>query len=343
MNKELDRSLFFKKGLCGLSNLGNTCFMNTIVQCINSNREFATLFLTDAYKEDINSDKTDHTLVEQWAMLCKGLYNKNCVITPSSFHRCVQILALQKGYASFIGYGQNDSQEFLQYFLETLHNGLSKEVIMNINGKPENELDKMAVKALTNWKEFFKNDYSPIVKMFYGQLYSKVTTPDNSKYISESYDPFSNLCLEIPTNSEKISIYNCLDKFNKVEKLDGHKQSEDDTNSYYRQLSLWSCPDYLIVFFKRFTNESNKITTLIDFPLENLNLSKYCVGYDKDDCVYDLHAVSNHGGVCGGGHYWAYTKNIDGNWYKYNDKFVSLKNKDEIVTENAYCLFYKKK
>ena len=68
----------------------------------------------------------------------------------------------------------------------------------------------------------------------------------------------------------------------------------------------------------------------------------YCVGYDKGTCFYDLHAIANHSGGSGFGHYWAYTKNLDGNWYKYNDRFVSLKDPDELVTNNVYCLFYKK-
>ena len=56
-----------------------------------------------------------------------------------------------------------------------------------------------------------------------------------------------------------------------------------------------------------------------------------------------LDAVSNHEGGTMGGHYWAYTKNYDGIWYKFNDKYVSLKNTEDVVTPNAYCLFYKKR
>jgi len=340
--EDIKNSPFYKKGLCGLTNLGNTCFMNTIVQCLNSNRDFATIFLTDAYKSNINSDKIDHNIVEQWALLCKGLYKRNCVVTPTSFHKVVQIIALKKGRDVFVGYGQNDSQEFLQYFLETLHNGLAKEVIMTINGDPENDLDKMAVEALTNWKGFFKNDYSVIVEMFYGQLHSQITTIDDPDYKSTTYDPFSNLSLEIP-DGDNINIYDCLDHFNKREELEGHRQNEEDEKTYTKQMSFWSTPTYLIIFFKRYNSMGQKISKVIDFPIKNLNLSKYCVGYDKDNSRYDLHAVANHAGGLGGGHYWAYTKNLDGNWYKYNDKFVSLKKESELVTSEVYCLFYKKK
>ena len=52
-------------------------------------------------------------------------------------------------------------------------------------------------------------------------------------------------------------------------------------------------------------------------------MSKYICGYNKSTYKYDLYAVSNHGGGLGGGHYWAYCKNNDGNWYKFNDAVVS--------------------
>jgi len=338
-----DSVIFYKKGLCGLSNLGNTCYMNSILQCVNSFRVFVRFFLSDKYKDCINGDKIDHHMVEQWSLVCKGLYDKNCVITPSSFHRCVQVLSRDKGLGTFSGFDQNDSQEFLQFFLETLHNGLSAEVLMTINGKPENDLDKRAIQALTCWKEFFKNDYSQIIELFYGQLYSTVTTDSDTEFLSESFDPFSNLALEIPSNKERLNLYDCFDQFTKPELLDDFKQNPDDTYKYKRVLNLWKAPEIMVLFFKRFNNDGSKNDVFIDFPLENLNISNYLVGYDKEDCTYDLQAISNHSGGLGGGHYWAYTKNLDNNWYKYNDNLVSLKQVDDVVTSNAYCLFYKKR
>ena len=274
-----NNNVFYKKGLCGLQNLGNTCFMNSICQCINSNKDLAKYIISDAWKNDLNEDNIDNNLVNQWVLLSKGLYNENCVITPTSFFKCVRIIALQKGFTQFIGFGQNDSQEFLQFFLETLHNGLSKEVIMDISGEVKTELDKKTVNALKKWAEFFKNDYSIIVDLFYGQLHSSITTLNDEKFNSITYDPFSNLCLEIP-EKETVDIYDCLNSFTISDNVN-FRQNNDDTFIYKKKIDLWSTPKYLIIFFKRFKkineNESKKINTKIDFPI-NLNLNKYCVG-----------------------------------------------------------------
>ena len=80
----------------------------------------------------------------------------------------------------------------------------------------------------------------------------------------------------------------------------------------------------------------------IDFPLENLDMSKYVTGYSKSKYKYDLISVSNHAGGCNSGHYFAYCKNADKKWYKFDDNVVSTSAdiSSKIVSSKAYCLFY---
>ena len=70
-------------------------------------------------------------------------------------------------------------------------------------------------------------------------------------------------------------------------------------------------------------------------------MSKYILGYNKSKYIYDLYAVSNHSGGSGGGHYYAYCKNFDDNWYKFDDNVVFTLNDSKVVHSDAYCLFYK--
>ena len=85
-----------------------------------------------------------------------------------------------------------------------------------------------------------------------------------------------------------------------------------------------------------------KINTIITTPTNNLNLSKYVVGYDKESYIYELFGVCNHSGGCLGGHYTAFVKNANNKWYHFNDTSVSEINKNNIITNKGYCYFYKK-
>jgi len=98
---------------------------------------------------------------------------------------------------------------------------------------------------------------------------------------------------------------------------------------------------------KRFSYKNkywrDKLDTLIDFPLENLDLSPYRL-CQSSCAVYDLFAVSNHYGELGGGHYTAYAKNInDNSWLCFDDSNVSVTNTTKIKSEAAYLLFYRRK
>ena len=209
---------------------------------------------------------------------------------------------------------------------------------MTIKGEARNDYDKLAIEAYKSFKQFFKNDYSEIVKTFYGQFYTRVKkfTKDNEEN-SSSFEPFNSISLEIIDNNGTVNLEDCLDNFTSEETI------ESDTSTFIKEVKFWSLPDVLIFFFKRFNNSMTKKDDVVDFPLENLDMSKYVSGYNKSKYVYDLYAVSNHGGGLGGGHYWAYCKNNDGNWYKFNDAVVSTLKSEKVVSNNAYCLFYKKK
>lgn len=78
-----------------------------------------------------------------------------------------------------------------------------------------------------------------------------------------------------------------------------------------KKLDLWKLPDILVVHLKRFSYSrylKNKLDTFVNFPIGNLDLSKYVKSKDGQSHVYELYAISNHYGGLGGGHYTAYAK-----------------------------------
>jgi len=297
--------------------------------------------VSNEFKEDLNNDKEESKMVDNWNVVVRNLWHKNSTFVPANFLKNIQELAMFKDRDQFTGFQQNDSQEFLQFFLEMFHNAVCKEVNMDISGKPRNDFDKMALEAYKNYKDFFKNDYSEIVKLFYGQFFTRIRThSDNKEEISRSFEPFNMLSLELSKNTDdKYTLDSCLSNFTKVEKLDTNKEN----TVRYKEVKFWSLPKVLVIYFKRWDFRGRKINTHVEFPIEELDMSKYVMGYNKDSYKYELYSISNHGGGSGGGHYWAYAKNDDGNWYKYNDNVVSTLNSSKIVSSEAYCLFYRLK
>ncbi|CAE6413489.1 unnamed protein product [Rhizoctonia solani] len=149
-----------------------------------------------------------------------------------------------------------------------------------------------------------------------------------------------------------IDLEDCLDELTKEEQLGEEdlwycprcKKHQQST----KRLELWSVPDILVVYLKRFSNARamrDKIDALVEFPISGLDLSSR-VGESgqSDECVYDLFAVDEHMGGLGGGHYRAYAKNLsDGEWYHFDDSYVSKSSAEDSVNANAYLLFYRRR
>jgi len=114
-----------------------------------------------------------------------------------------------------------------------------------------------------------------------------------------------------------------------------------------KKFDLWSLPEVLIIHLKRFSYNRywrDKIDTVIDFPVKNLDMTPYVINSSHGQAVYDLISVSNHYGGMGGGHYTAYGKSkIDNNWYYYDDSNVTQCNEENVCTKAAYVLFYQRR
>jgi len=111
-----------------------------------------------------------------------------------------------------------------------------------------------------------------------------------------------------------------------------------------KKIQFWSFPNILVIDIKRFNQRGQKNQILVTFPINELDLSEYVIGYKKDMYKYELYGVCNHSGSTMGGHYTAYVKNANGKWYHFNDTSVTEVGAHEsIISPKAYVLFYRKK
>lgn len=335
------------KGLSGLTNLGNTCFLNSTMQVLSHTYELNNFLEMKTYKKKLNN-KYDSALLIEWDELRTLLWKENCIISPFKFVKTVQKLAQIKGLDMFTGFNQNDLPEFLIFVIDCFHTALAREVNMTIEGVVHDDKDKIAVKCFERIKQMYENDYSEIWKMFYGIHVSILEKISDGKKISMVPEPFFIINLPIPQENKTPSLLDCFELYIQGEVMDGDNsillEETNEKVAARKNIMFWSFPDILVIDVKRFNAMNRKNQVMIDFPLENLNLSKYVIGYDKDSYIYDLYGVCNHSGSVMGGHYTSFVKNANGKWYHYNDTIVSeVAMEQQIKTPKAYCFFYRKR
>jgi ubiquitin carboxyl-terminal hydrolase 2/21 len=336
-------------GLSGLANLGNTCFINSCMQVLSHTYELNSLLEAETYKRRLQN-KYESALLLEWDELRKLLWSKNCIVSPNKFLKIIQIIAGKKNMELFTGYSQNDLPEFLLFVVDCFHTSLSREIKMNITGNVENETDKVAVKCFEMIKNMYSKDYSEIWNIFYAVSVSEIVSLETGKQLKITPEPYFMIDLPIPINNKSPTLIDCFEKYIEGEVLDGdnawYNEETKQKENIRKKITFWSFPNILVIDFKRFNAMNQKNQILIDFPLNDLDLSKYVIGYKKKSYMYDLYGVCNHSGSVFGGHYTAYIKNANGKWYNFNDTSVQeipLSLNNSIISPKSYCLFYRKR
>ena len=332
------------KGLSGLSNLGNTCFINSCMQILSHTYEFNELLETNAIKQKVKKNH-DAALLIEWDNLRKLLWTDNCIVSPGKFIQTIHRVAQLKKIDLFTGFSQNDVSEFLLFLIDCFHNSISREITITILGKPMNDTDLTAIKCFEMIKQRYTKDYSEVWNLFYGIHVSVITRQDNQTVISSTPEPYFMIDLPIPPNHKSPDLLDCFNYYCKGELIEHYKdETTNETINVERKLMFWSFPTILAIDLKRFNSHNfQKNQLLVSFPLE-LDLTDYVIGYKKSNYKYELYGVCNHSGAVSGGHYTSYVKNAYGKWYHFNDTSVSeVKHINSIVSAKAYVLFYRKK
>jgi len=253
-----------------------------------------------------------------------------------------------KGVEMFTGYSQNDLPEFLLFLIDCFHTSLSREIKMVISGTPENQTDQIAIKCFEMIKNMYSKEYSEIWNLFYAVHVSVISKLETDEQLQITPEPYFMLNLPIPENNKSPSLIDCFNYYVEGEVLEGenawYNENTKEKTNIRKKIQFWSFPNILVIDFKRFNHNFQKNQVLITYPINDLDLSDYVIGYKKEMYKYELYAVCNHSGGVMGGHYTAFVKNANGKWYHFNDTNVSeVSSVESIISPKAYVLFYRKK
>ncbi|KAF9560109.1 cysteine proteinase [Agrocybe pediades] len=362
-------------GTSGLKNLGNTCYMNAPIQCLSATVPFSRFFTEGRWRNAVNYTNplgSKGQLTGAFAKLLHEMWGGDLpYLTPIEFRKNICQLKSQ-----YNGTEQHDSQEFLSFLIDGIHEDLNRIIAKpNYTRTPEEEaeLERLPQQIASDreWRAWRARNDSLIVDFFQGQFRNRLQCLTCQK-TSTTYNVFSILSLPIPHGrSGKVPIERCLDAFFNeeiLEKDDAWDCPQCKTKRRAsKKLSLARLPPVLMIHLKRFEANgrfSDKIDTFVDFPMKNLDLTNYMPpplppGVDKsqlnggmpmslDDPQtqlppyrYELYGVTNHYGNLTGGHYTAFVASRGG-WMYCDDSSVKPVDSKQVVGQKAYVLFYKR-
>ena len=340
--KDLEK--YVDKGLSGLANLGNSCYLNSCMQLLSHTYELN--YFLDSLNETKLNNMADSLVIIEWNKLRSMMWNENCRIAPWGFLKAIQKVSAEKKMDLFSGYQQNDISEYLIFIIDCLHNSLKREVNMTINGDAKNDIDKLAIDCYNMMKKIYKGEYSEILNIFFGISVTQIKSLENDEVLSRMCEPFSIISLPI-TSGNNINLMECMDEYCSNEEMkDENSWFNDKTNEKQdvkKSVFFWSLPNILIIELKRYNNNIKKNNGLIDIPINDADFTKYVHGYNNGGYIYDLYGVANHSGGVRGGHYTCTIRNANGNWYNFNDMLVNKIEETNVISPKTYCLFYRKK
>ena len=187
-------------GKTGIRNIGNTCYMNTALQCLSNCIELRNYFIFQFKEKEINKDNIlgykgvcaygfDYLIKQLWI-------DKNPVIDISNFKKAVGLCNER-----FAGRSQQDTHEFVTFLIDSLHEDLNRVENKTYISKEERELDD-ETKSKIEWNNYLKRNQSILVDLFYGLFKSTVVcSVCNKSYVD--FSVFSSIPLNIKHNTQR--------------------------------------------------------------------------------------------------------------------------------------------
>ncbi|KMT08626.1 hypothetical protein BVRB_6g139030 [Beta vulgaris subsp. vulgaris] len=296
----------------GLTNCGNSCYANAVLQCLAYTRPLTMYLLQGLHSKECWKD--------EWCFVCEFehlILKGREGYTPLSPIRILSNI-------SHLGHGrEEDAHEFLRYAVDTMQSVCAE--LAGLTGPVA--------------------EHSTLVGMtFGGFLHSKIRCMKCHNK-SEIYERMMDLTVEI--DGDVRTLEQALRRFTASEMLEGdNKYYCNRCKSYEKakkKLTVFQAPNILTIVLKRFqAGNFTKLKKPVQFP-EMLNMSPYMSHSSDKYPQYSLYAVVVHLDVSSAefsGHYVCYVKNYRKKWFKIDDSVVISVDLERVLSEEAYMLLY---
>ncbi|XVE71136.1 hypothetical protein DITRI_Ditri10aG0126100 [Diplodiscus trichospermus] len=313
----LSLRISFRKIGAGLQNLGNTCFLNSVLQCLTYTEPLVAYLQSGKHQNSCR--------IAGFCALCaiqkhvsRALQSTGRILAPNNLVSNLRCIS-----RNFRNSRQEDAHEYMVNLLESMHKCCLP------SGVPS-ESPSAYEKSLVH-------------KIFGGRLRSQVKCMQCS-YCSNTFDPFLDLSLEIVKAD---SLHKVLKNFTAAELLDGGERQYQCQRCKQKvraikQLTVYNAPHVLTIHLKRFRAHDlgQKIDRKVAFdPI--LDMKPFVSGSNEGDLKYTLYGVLVH---CGwsthSGHYYCFVRTSSGMWYSLDDNRVVQVSERTVLEQKAYMLFY---
>lgn len=331
----------------GIRNVGNTCYLNTLLQCLSNCREVRSFILDYVGRKSGGQGDIDPIVHHVGEFICAmnhgGVHDPSNIIR--SFHdRFRDMLYVLE---------QNDVNEVYMLLVDHINTvcgrKLSQRDIMHVSQEYNPQCSSLYKKAMRHWVNAHRDEYSEFNGIISGQLVSQIhCTQCGTLY--HNYEIFRNIIVDISavgsttiSGSSPPTLQDVLHHHFKDEKVPEWKCDKCGTSHPHNDKSLrhWKNPSVLVITLKRFDHKGTKIHSKIDVPYE-LRMNKFTIG-ESHQSPYELVGAACHYGSQHNGHYVALVKKENDVWYEIDDQtsrmFIEKKHVSEII-RSSYMLFY---
>ncbi|KAJ6516717.1 hypothetical protein C8R47DRAFT_1088124 [Mycena vitilis] len=325
------------QGRRGLLNLGQTCFMNVVLQSFIHNPLLRNYFLGDKHNSKQCKVERDCTCCEMDKLFAEVFSENASPYGPITF-----LATTWRKSAELSGYQQQDAHEFLISALNHIHGTSRGSTNVSCN--------------------------CIVHSTFAGQLQSDVKC-ERCSSVTSTVDPMLDISLELTGQTAEDTLTGCLQRYTQSEKLDPRQYScincGKTPHEASKRLSIRKLPPVLSFQFKRFEHSADKssarkIDTRVRFPAmlnmapfttlameaaekeNNAPLSMFSYSDPSAMYAYDLFAVINHEGQMNNGHYTNYAR-FEDEWYHFDDDKVTPAPLASVLASRAYMCFYVKR